>query len=129
MGLLMVDPPAAAGERTISFGPFHLLPAQRLLLEGDKQVRLGSRALDILIALVEHSGEVVGKDELMARVWPNTFVDEGNLKFHVSALRRTLGGGNRYLVNVPGRGYSFAAPVTRTAEARPAAPQAAATET
>jgi len=118
-----------AGERAVSFGPFNLFPAQRLLLEGGKAVRLGSRALDILIALVEHPGEVVGKDQLMARVWPNTFVDEGNLKFQVSALRRTLGGGNRYLVNVPGRGYSFAAPVTRTAEARPAAPQAAATET
>ena len=100
----MVDP---ATERAISFGPYHLLPARRLLLEGDKAVRLGSRALDILIALVERAGELVGKDELMARVWPNTFVEEGNLKFQIGALRRTLGDGNRYLVNVPGRGYCF----------------------
>jgi predicted ATPase/DNA-binding winged helix-turn-helix (wHTH) protein len=120
--------PAPAGERGISFGPFRLFPRQRLLLEGDKPVRLGSRALEILVALVEHPGEVVGKDELMARVWPNTIVDEGNLKFQVSALRRTLGGGTRYLVTVPGRGYSFAAPVARTEETRPEAPQATATE-
>jgi len=61
--------------------------------------------------LVERPGEVVGKDELMTRVWPGTFVEEGNLKFQVSALRRTLGDGNRYLANIPGRGYSFVAPV------------------
>src|SRR5260221_559532 len=85
-------------------GPFRLLPRQRLLLEGDKPVRLASRALDILMALVERAGELVGKDELMARVWPDTFVEEGNLKFQVGALRRTLGDGNRYLVNIPGRG-------------------------
>ena len=118
-----------ASARAISFGPFSLLPGQRLLLEGDKPVRLGSRALDMLIALVEHPGEVVGRDELMARVWPNTHVDEGNLKFQISALRRTLGGGNRYLVNVPGRGYSFVAPVVRAEEAGTAAPEPVETET
>ena len=95
----MADLAVAPTEGAISFGPFRLFPAQRLLLEGDKPVRLGSRALDMLIALVEHPGEVVGRDELMARVWPNTHVEEGNLKFQVSAFRRTLGGGNRYLVN------------------------------
>ena len=72
----MVDLAGAPLERTISFGPFRLLPDRRLLLEGDKAVRLGSRALDILIALVERAGELVGKDELMARVWPRTFVEE-----------------------------------------------------
>jgi DNA-binding winged helix-turn-helix (wHTH) protein len=107
----LVDVSAISSERAISFGPFRLLPGRRLLLEGDKPVRLGSRALDILIALVEQPGEVVGKDKLMARVWPHTFVQEGNLKFQVGALRRTLGNGNRYLVNIPGRGYCFVAPV------------------
>ena len=121
----MADPAAAEGEGAVSFGPFRLLPQQRLLLESDKPVRLGSRALDILIALVERPGEVVGKDELMARVWPNTHVDEGNLKFQIGALRRALGGGNRYLANVPGRGYSFTAPVTRLDSPMPAAPQVA----
>ncbi len=114
---------ASAAESAISFGPYRLLPTQRLLMEGDKPVRLGSRALDILTALVEHRGEVVSRDELMARVWPNTHVEEGNLKFQISALRRTLGGGNRYLVNIPGRGYSFVAPVARAEEARIAAPE------
>src|SRR6516165_11469585 len=98
----------------ISFGPFHLLPQRRLLLEGDKPVRLGGRAFDILAALVERAGEVVGKEALIARAWPQTFVEESNLKIQVSALRRALGdgqGGHRYVVNVPGRGYNFVAPV------------------
>ena len=69
--------PARSIERTIAFGPFRLLPAQRLLLEGEKPVRLASRALDLLIALVEHPGEVVGRDELMARAWSRTFVEGG----------------------------------------------------
>ena len=72
-------------ERAVSFGPFRLLPERRLLLEGEKPVRLGSRALNILVALVEHPGEVIGKDELIARVWPNTIVEESNLKFQIVA--------------------------------------------
>jgi len=98
----------------ISFGPFRLLAMQRLLLEGDQPVRLGSRAFDILAALVERAGEVVGKEELIARAWPKTYVEEGNLKIQVSALRRALGdgqGGHRYIVTIPGRGYNFVAPV------------------
>ena len=83
----------AAGENAVAFGPFRLLPAQRLLLESDKPVRLGSRAFDILTALVERAGEVVGKDELVARAWPQTFVEESNLKLQVHALRRALGDG------------------------------------
>jgi DNA-binding winged helix-turn-helix (wHTH) protein len=100
--------------RAISFGPFRFLAAQRLLLEGDKPVRLGGRAFDILAALVERRGEVVGKEELIARTWPQTVVEESNLKIQVSALRRALGdgqGGHRYVVTVPGRGYNFVAPV------------------
>ena len=96
------------------FGPFRLLPTQRLLLDADKPVRIGSRALDILVALVERRGELVSKGELMARVWPDTIVVEANLSVHVAALRRILRdgrGGNRYLVNIPGRGYRFVAPV------------------
>src|SRR5438309_8183592 len=101
-------------ERSISFGPFRLLAAQRLLLEGDTPVRLGSRAFDILAALVERTGEVVGKEELIARAWPKTFVEDANLKIQVSALRRALGdgqGGRRYIATIPGRGYNFVAPV------------------
>src|SRR6266481_2645220 len=111
----------------ISFGPFRLLAAQRLLLEGDAPVRLGGRAYDILAALVERAGEVVGKEELIARAWPQTFVEEANLKIQVSALRRALGDGqdgHRYVATVPGRGYNFVAPVRRdeTSLAAPAPP-------
>jgi len=87
-----------------------------MLLEAGKPVRLGSRALEILAALVERSGEMVSKRELVARVWPNTVVEEANLKVHIAALRKALGDGrdgNRYLVNVPGRGYKFVAPVAQ----------------
>ena len=106
-------------ERAISFGSFRLLPSQRLLLEGDQPVRLGSRALDILAVLAENAGRVVPKEELIASVWPKVFVEESNLKIQVSALRRALGdgqGGNRYIVTVPGRGYEFVVPVGLTAE-------------
>ena len=104
-------------ERAICFGSFQLLPEQRLLLEGDKPLRVGSRALELLIVLVERHGELVSKEELMARVWPNTFVEAANLTVHVAALRRTLGDGrdgNRFLINIPGRGYRFVAPIKFT---------------
>jgi len=100
--------------RAISFGPFRLLPSQKLLLEDEAPVRVGSRSLEVLCALVERPGELVSKSELMARVWPGAFVDESNLKVHVAGLRRALGDGQpgrRYLANVPGRGYCFVAPV------------------
>src|SRR6266436_2342909 len=102
--------------RAISFGPFLLLAKERLLLEGDRPLRLGGRAFDILVFLIERAGEVVGKEQLIARAWPRTFVEEANLKIQVSALRRALGdgqGGNRYVITVPGRGYNFVAPVRR----------------
>ena len=98
----------------ILFGPFRLLPAQFLLLEGDKPVPLGSRALELLIVLLERPGELVSKQELMARVWPNTFVEPANLTVHISALRRTLRDGhdgNRFIINIPGRGYRFVMPI------------------
>ena len=98
----------------VSFGPFRLLPAQFLLLEGDKPVTLGSRALEILIALLERRGELVSKQDLMSRVWPNLFVEPANLTVHMSALRRALRDGrdgHRFIVNIPGRGYCFVASV------------------
>jgi predicted ATPase/DNA-binding winged helix-turn-helix (wHTH) protein len=103
-------------ERAISFGPFRLHTEQRLLLEDDRPVRLGSRAFDVLAALVDQAGEVVDKEQLIARAWPRTFVEDSNLKIQMSALRRALGDGqvgHRYIVTVPGRGYSFVAPVRR----------------
>src|SRR5258705_5566541 len=105
----------AAQPSRVSFGPFHLIPAQHLLLDGDRPVRLGSRACEIVIALVERPGQLLTKQELIDRVWPNTFVEEGNLRVHLAALRRALGdgqAGRRYITNVPGRGYCFVAPLT-----------------
>jgi predicted ATPase/DNA-binding winged helix-turn-helix (wHTH) protein len=121
----------ASAERAVSFGPFRLLPGQRLLLEGDTPVRLGSRALEILIALVARAGELVSKGELMVRVWPNTVVEESNLKVHVAKLRKTLGDGQpgrRFLVTVPGRGYRFVAPVALSELGEPPAHQRATAE-
>jgi predicted ATPase/DNA-binding winged helix-turn-helix (wHTH) protein len=108
----MVD--TAPQDRTVSFGPFTLHPARRLLLEASKLVRLTSRAMEILIALLERPGELVSKRQLIERVWPDTVVLEANLAVNVAALRRALGDGqgeNRYIINVPGRGYRFVAPV------------------
>jgi DNA-binding winged helix-turn-helix (wHTH) protein len=64
-------------------------------MEGNAAVRLGSRALDVLVTLVEQAGEVVSKRELMARVWPNTIVEEGNVRLQILALRRVLGDGQQ----------------------------------
>jgi predicted ATPase/DNA-binding winged helix-turn-helix (wHTH) protein len=106
----------AAIKDVVSFGPFRLCAAQRLLEKGGVPLRLGNRALDILVILVEHAGTVVKTEELMSRVWPDVGVQESALRVHVSALRRALDGGQageRYVTNVPGRGYCFVAPVER----------------
>lgn len=98
----------------VSFGPFRLLPSRFLLLKGDEAVPIGSRALEILTVLLERPGELITKQELMARVWPNVFVEAANLTVNMSTLRRTLRdgqGGNRFIINIPGRGYSFVADV------------------
>ena len=103
-------------EESFVFGSFRLIPSQRVLLEDGKPLRLGSRALDILVTLVESAGETIHKDQLIARTWPDTVVDEGALRVHVAALRKALGDGRtgtRYISNIPGRGYSFVAPVSR----------------
>jgi DNA-binding winged helix-turn-helix (wHTH) protein len=111
---LKAGKPACATTSEVSFGPFRLLPAQFLLLEGDKPVPLGSRAMHILIVLLERPGELVTKQELMARVWPNLFVEPANLSVNMSALRRALRDGrdgNRFIINIPGRGYCFVMPI------------------
>jgi DNA-binding winged helix-turn-helix (wHTH) protein len=101
--------------RAASFGPFCLLPARQVLLEGETPVRLGSRALEILIVLVKRAGKLVTKGELMACVWPDTVV-ESSLRFHLARLQRALNQGRegeRRVTNVLGRGYCFVAPVSR----------------
>ena len=109
------DSASVSAERMFAFGSFRLIPIRRLLLDEDRPVCLGSRAMEILIALVERPGELVSKEELMARVWPRTHVVEGNVKFQIAALRRVLGDGRdgcRYLETSTGQGYRFVAPVT-----------------
>jgi predicted ATPase/DNA-binding winged helix-turn-helix (wHTH) protein len=106
-------------DAVLRFGPYAFHLSQRLILEGDRPLRMGGRALDILQVLVERAGQVVSKDELIARVWPTSVVEEINLRVHIAALRRALGdgqNGQRYIVNIPQRGYSFIAPVLRALE-------------
>ena len=121
----MVDHSGSQAGSVISFGPFGLYPAERLLKKGDETLAVGGRALDILIALVERAGEVVTRKELILRVWPDVTVEEANLRVQINGLRKALGEGRedaRYVVNVPGRGYCFVAPVTRS-PARHISPQ------
>ncbi len=101
--------PAGAG---IQLGLFTLYPEQHLLHRAGEPVRIGSRALSLLIALVEKRGELVSKEALIARVWPETFVEEANLRVHIAALRKVLGDTSdppQYIANVSGRGYRLVA--------------------
>jgi predicted ATPase/DNA-binding winged helix-turn-helix (wHTH) protein len=118
-------------QQALSFGSFEVRPAERVLTEDGRPVPLGARALDLLVLLVERAGQVVAKDELIAKAWPSAVVEEATLRVHIAALRRHLHegrAGQRYIVNVTGRGYSFVAPVEAVQRAGPAptpAPQAA----
>src|SRR5882672_1253975 len=96
--------------RKLRFGPFELSIGERVLRRDGQVLPLGGRALDILIYLAEHPGEVIAKQELMDHVWPDVTVEEGSLRVHVAAIRKALGDGqfgNRYIANIKGRGYSF----------------------
>lgn len=111
----LVPSPLHGGE-VYSFGSFHLLPAQQILLNGDIRVRLGSRALQILALLIERAGELVPKEELIARAWPDTCVAESNLKVQIAALRRAFSTGadcRQFIATSNGRGYRFVATVER----------------
>src|SRR5258705_13263913 len=98
------------------FGRFRVKSDERLLLRGEDLVPLTPKAFDILLALLEKDGRIVNKDDLMKKVWPHTFVEEGNLTQNVSLLRKALGetaSGPQFIETVPRRGYRFVAPVTR----------------
>src|SRR5262245_16249831 len=104
------------------FGRFRLKSADRVLLREGEPVPLTPKVFDILMTLVEHSGQIVEKDDLMKRVWANTFVEEGNLTRNVSLLRKALGesaGGAQFIETVPRRGYRFVATVTETWDEQP----------
>jgi DNA-binding winged helix-turn-helix (wHTH) protein/tetratricopeptide (TPR) repeat protein len=99
------------GKHFFEFGDFRLDPGRRLLLRENQPIQLQPKAFDTLLALVQNSGRVVTKDELMKLVWPDAFVEESNLTQNIFVLRKTLGetaGEHRFIVTVPGRGYRFA---------------------
>ena len=96
-----------SAEHWFAFGPFRVCPRKRLFFEGGSPLHLGSRAFEILIVLLERSGEVISKQDLIDRVWPGRTIEEANLKTQIAALRRILGDGqigNRYICTITGRG-------------------------
>ena len=100
------------GARAIVFGRFRLVLRSRELLADGVPVPVGSRATDVLMALIEACGELVTKDELLRQVWPRTTVEENNLQFQISCLRKALGPDRDFIKTVSGRGYRFTAEVT-----------------
>jgi len=111
------------------FGPFRLDPDERLLSRENQPVPLAPKVIDTLLVLVESRGHLVDKDELMKRVWPDAFVEEGSLNKNVSVLRKALGqwdGGLDYIETIPKRGYRFAAPVNVAGDSTESHPKIAA---
>jgi predicted ATPase/DNA-binding winged helix-turn-helix (wHTH) protein len=107
------------------FGPFELRPAERLLLRDGAPVALGSRAMDILLCLLEREGDVVSPDELLAGVWRGVNIEPAALRVQISVLRKALAEadpGARYVSTIAGQGYCFVAPVLREASSAPTVP-------
>jgi DNA-binding winged helix-turn-helix (wHTH) protein len=114
-----IDPPGA--KELYAFGPFRVDPEKQLLLRGNDPVPLTPKAFQVLLVLLRRGQDVVTKDDLMKAVWPDTFVEEGNLSRTVFMLRKALGDSaqDRFIVTIPGRGYRFAEQV-RVARVDPA---------
>ena len=89
------------------FGPFRLEPAERKLSRGDEVVTLTPKVFDMLVMLVRHSGHLLEKDDLIRSLWPDSFVEEGNLSNNIFVLRKALGNDREYIETVPRRGYRF----------------------
>ena len=112
--------PAIHAADTLEFGRFRVELQRRVLLADGRVVPISSRALDVLVMLLQKPGVVLSKGEIIGEVWRGTFVDESNLRVQIAALRKAFGEtnkGERYILNVPNRGYSFVAPVIRHAGA------------
>lgn len=120
--LVHSDDPSASGgwsnpvaaDATLEFGRFRVLLRQRQLVAGGVAVELGTRAFDLLLALLEADGSLVTKDELLSRVWPGIVVAEENLKTQIFALRKALGEDRDFIRTEFGRGYRFTATVRST---------------
>jgi DNA-binding winged helix-turn-helix (wHTH) protein len=104
----------AAAEATLEFGRFRVLLRQRQLVADGVPIELGTRALDLLLVLLETDGSLITKDELFRRVWPGVFVSEANLRVQMSALRKALGEDRDFIRTEIGRGYRFIAAVRST---------------
>jgi DNA-binding winged helix-turn-helix (wHTH) protein/tetratricopeptide (TPR) repeat protein len=105
---------APRGPAAYTFGCFRLDPARRRLFGGQESISLPERAFQLLLLLIQAGGEVVSKETLAAKVWPETTVTDGNLSQHIYLLRQTLGERAKdrsYIMTVPGKGFRFAAPV------------------
>src|SRR6478672_3139706 len=99
--------PASEPPASVAFGRFRVLLHRRELLAEGRPIKLGGRAFDVLMALIEARGAVVGKGALMARVWPDRIVEENNLQAQISALRAAFGAERALIRTVSGRGYQF----------------------
>jgi DNA-binding winged helix-turn-helix (wHTH) protein len=98
-----VSEPAAG----VAFGRFWMLPHRRELLADGQPVKLGGRAFDVLMALIEARGAVISKDALMTRVWPGRIVEENNLQAQIAMLRKAFGAERDLIRTIAGRGYQF----------------------
>jgi predicted ATPase/DNA-binding winged helix-turn-helix (wHTH) protein/tetratricopeptide (TPR) repeat protein len=117
-----VDPEEHQVGLPVAFGPFTLYPGERRLERDGAFHEIGSRAFEILAALLERPGELITKQDLLSRVWPDIFIEESSLRVHVANLRKALGDDGkevRYITNVPGRGYCFVAPVRKVSARKP----------
>ena len=98
------------------FGAFRLDARERLLVRDGAPVPLTPKAFDLLLALVERHGRLVGKEELFQVIWPDSFVEESNLSSYIASIRKALGDGSnggRYIETVPKSGYRFVADVRK----------------
>jgi DNA-binding winged helix-turn-helix (wHTH) protein len=110
--------PASEPPASVAFGPFRVLPHRRELLADGQPIKLGGRAFDVLMALIEARGAVVGKDALMRRVWPNRIVEENSLQAQISALRAAFGAERELIRTVAGHGYQFTGEIRILAASR-----------
>jgi DNA-binding winged helix-turn-helix (wHTH) protein len=109
----------SAAEASLEFGRFRVLLRQRQLLANGVPIELGTRAFELLLALLEANGSLISKEQLLTRVWPGIAVAEDNLKVHVCALRKALGEDRDFIRTEFGRGYRFIAAVHSTAALEP----------
>ena len=113
-----IGEPHKSMRKVFEFGEFRLNVRDRLLLKQGQVVQLTPKAFQILQTLVESQGHVVAKDDLLKRVWSNTFVEESNVTWNIHALRRALGetGNSRFIVTVPKVGFRFVVPVVEVSD-------------